>query len=57
MSQPMALPGPGPDIIVDSYLLRNEVTVRDHYTWTNSMPVIWQNAFQSAAWWPRFITS
>ncbi len=27
------------------------------YTWTNSMPVSWQNAFQSAAWWPRFITS
>ena len=21
------------------------------------MPVSWQNAFQSAAWWPRFITS
>ena len=30
---------------------------RRAYTWTNSMPVSWQNAFQSAAWWPRFITS
>jgi hypothetical protein len=27
------------------------------YTWMNSIPVSWQKAFQSAAWWPRFITS
>ena len=27
------------------------------YTGTNSMPASWQNTRQSAAWWPRFITS
>ena len=30
---------------------------RSGQTWTNSMPAMSQNTFQSAAWWPRFMTS